>query len=72
MVAIRVNLRAVLKARGMTSRQLAARIGITEVKLSRLATGKERSIRFGTLEAICRELRCKPGDILDYIDEGAA
>ena len=72
MVAIRVNLRAELKARGMTSRQLAARIGITEVNLSRLATGKARSIRFGTLEAVCRELRCKPGDILDYIDEGAA
>lgn len=47
-VAIKVNLSAVLKVRGVTSRELAASIGITEANLSRLRTGKARAVRFGT------------------------
>jgi putative transcriptional regulator len=46
--------------------QLASRIGITLANLSNLKTGKVRAIRFTTLDAICRELGCQPGDILEY------
>ena len=68
-VAIKVNLSAVLKVRGVTSRELAASIGITEANLSRLRTGKARAVRFGTLIDICRELECQPGDILEFVED---
>ena len=48
--------------------ELASRVGITEANLSILKTGKAKAIRFSTLAAICRELRCQPGDILQYED----
>jgi putative transcriptional regulator len=51
-----------LQARGMTLSELAGRIDITLAKLSILKTGKARAIRFSTLDAICRELQCTPGD----------
>ena len=49
---------------------LAEKIDLTPANLSILKTGKEKAIRFSTLEAICRELDCQPGDILEYREEG--
>ena len=61
-----VRLDVMLARRKMTARDLAARIGISEQNLSLLRSGKVRGVRFNTLEAICRELECQPGDLLDY------
>jgi putative transcriptional regulator len=58
-----------LAKRKMSSGELAARIGITPANLSILKNGKAKAIRFSTLEALCRELECQPGDLLDYIEE---
>lgn len=63
---IEVNLDVMLARRKMTSVELAERIGITQANLSILKTGKAKAIRFSTLEAICKELDCQPGDILAY------
>jgi putative transcriptional regulator len=63
---ISVRLDDLLHARRMTLTQLAERIDITLANLSILKTGKARAIRFSTLEAICRELECQPGDLLGY------
>jgi putative transcriptional regulator len=65
-MAIIVRLDVMLALRKMTSRQLATRIGISEQNLSLLRSGKVRGVRFNTLEAICRELDCQPGDLLEY------
>ena len=64
--AIMVKLEDLLHDRRMTLTELAERIGITLANLSILKTGKARAIRFSTLEAICRELGCQPGDLLRY------
>lgn len=61
-----VRLDEVLAARGITLTELAARVGITVVNLSVLKNGRARAIRFSTLAALCRELDCRPGDIIDY------
>ena len=61
-----VNLDVMLAKRKMTSNELADKIGITTANLSILKTGKAKAIRFTTLEAICKELDCQPGDILEY------
>ena len=53
----------------MTLTELAERVGITLANLSILKTGKAKAIRFSTLEAICRELNCQPGDIIEYRPE---
>lgn len=55
--------------RKITLGELAERINITPANLSILKTGKAKAIRFSTLEAICHELRCQPGDILEYEDK---
>jgi len=55
-----------LAVRKMSLTELSERVGITMANLSVLKSGKAKAIRFSTLEAICRELNCKPGDILDY------
>lgn len=68
-MAIRVELDVMLARRKMTSGQLAAQVGITQANLSILKTGKAKAIRFSTLEAICRELNCQPGDIIEYRPE---
>lgn len=68
-MAIIVNLDMMLAKRKMTSLELAQRIDITQANLSILKTGKAKAIRFSTLEAICRELQCQPGDILEYTDD---
>ncbi|MCC8359296.1 helix-turn-helix domain-containing protein [Salinimicrobium sediminilitoris] len=64
-----VNLDSMLEKRNMKSNELAERIGITTANLSILKTGKAKAVRFSTLEAICRELECQPGDILEFEDE---
>ncbi|PJI93593.1 helix-turn-helix domain-containing protein [Luteimicrobium subarcticum] len=61
-----VRLDALLSDRGMTLTELADRVGITVVNLSVLKNGRARAVRFSTLAAICRELGCRPGDVLDY------
>jgi putative transcriptional regulator len=63
---IQVKLDDLLHARRMTLTELAERIDITLANLSILKTGKAKAIRFSTLEAICRELDCQPGDLLGY------
>ena len=68
-MAIIVNLDVMLAKRKMTSLELSQRIGLTPANLSILKTGKAKAIRFSTLEAICRELKCQPGEILEYIDD---
>lgn len=68
-MAIIVNLDVMLAKRKMSSLELANRIGITPANLSILKTGKAKAIRFSTLEAICKELRCQPGDILTFTEE---
>ncbi len=61
-----VRLDVMLAKRKMTSRELAARIGLSEPNLSLLKSGKVRGVRFTTLEAICKELNCQPGDLLEF------
>jgi len=67
---IAVRLDELLRERGMTLTELSDRIGLTLANLSILKTGKAKAIRFSTLEAICRELRCQPGDLLIYSETG--
>lgn len=68
-MAIRVNLDMMLLKRGMTLSALAEAVDVTLANLSILKTNKARAIRFSTLEAICRELDCQPGDLLMYIPD---
>lgn len=63
-MGIKITLKKVLDDRGMTSKELADRIGTTTVNLSRIKTGSIRGMRFGTLYAICKVLHCQPGDVL--------
>jgi putative transcriptional regulator len=72
-MAIIVHLGVVLAQRKVTSRELAAHVGITEQNLSLLKSGKVRGIRFATLARICEYLQCQPGDLLEFrVDEGPA
>ena len=61
------HLDRLLLDRQMTLTELAERVGVTIVNLSILKTNKARAVRFSTLEAICRELDCQPGDLLAYV-----
>lgn len=65
-MTIRVNLDRMLVERRMSLTELADRVGITLANLSILKTGKARAVRFSTLEALCRELKCQPADLLVY------
>jgi putative transcriptional regulator len=65
-MAIRVKLDYLLVDRHMSLTDLADRIGITIANLSVLKTNKAKAIRFSTLEALCRELQCQPGDLLEW------
>ena len=67
---VTVKLDDLLHARRMTLTELADRVGLTLANLSILKTGKAKAIRFSTLEAICRELGCQPGDVLGYEEGG--
>ena len=68
-MAIIVNLDMMLAKRKMTSLELSQRIGITPANLSILKTGKAKAIRMSTLDLICRELICQPGDLLEFVEE---
>ncbi|QGU95598.1 helix-turn-helix domain-containing protein [Clostridium bovifaecis] len=67
-MAIIVNLDVMMAKRKISLNELAERVGITNSNLSILKTGKAKAIRFSTLESICKELNCQPGDILEYED----
>ena len=65
-MSIIVNLDVMMARRKIQLNELAERVNITPVNLSILKTGKAKAIRFSTLEAICKELNCQPGDILEF------
>ena len=64
-----VNLDVMMAKRKISLGELAERIDLTPANLSIVKTGKGKSVRFSTLEAICRELDCQPGDILEFREE---
>ena len=66
---IRVNLDVMMARRKFSGGELAERIGITPANLSILKTGKAKAIRFSTLMALCRELNCQPGDLLEFVED---
>jgi len=66
-----VNLDVVMAKRKMSLNELARLVGVTNVNLSILKTGKAKGVRFDTLEAICKALECQPGDILEYTPSSA-
>jgi putative transcriptional regulator len=68
---IKLNLDRVMLERHMSLTELAEKIGITLANLSILKTNKARAIRFTTLDALCRALACQPGELLEYVPEGA-
>lgn len=65
-MSIRVTLDRVLLEKRMSLTELSERVGVTLANLSILKTGKAKAVRFSTLEALCRELECQPGDILEF------
>ena len=65
-----VNLDVMMARRKISLNELSERVNITPANLSILKTGKAKAIRFSTLEAICKELDCQPGDILEWTDAG--
>ena len=67
MIVLRLD--RVLADRKMRSKELAERVGLSELNLSRIKCGKISAVRFSTLDAICRELGCQPGDILEYVPD---
>jgi len=68
-MAIVLRLDRMMADRKMSLNELAEKVGITNVNLSNIKTGKISAIRFSTLNGICKALDCQPGDILEYIDE---
>ena len=66
---IEVNLDVMMAKRRMSLNELSERVGITVANLSILKNNKAKAVRFSTLDAICRELQCTPGDILEYREE---
>ena len=67
---IRVNLDRVMLDRRVSLTELSESVGLTLANVSILKTGKARAVRFSTLARLCKTLRCQPGDILEYIDDG--
>ena len=63
---IQVNLDRIMQERNISLTELAARVDLTLANLSILKTGKARAVRFSTLDALCRELECQPGDLLIF------
>jgi len=63
---IRITLDAVLAAKGLKAKQVAATIGVSETHLSLFRSGKVRGVRFGTLAKLCAALGCQPGDLVAY------
>ena len=68
-MAIIVNLDVMLAKRKMSSLELSQRIGLTPANLSILKTGKAKAVRMSTMEAICRELQCQPGDLFEFVED---
>lgn len=68
-MAIVVNMDLMLVRRKISLKELSERVGISVTNLSLLKTGKVKGVRFSTLDAICRELECTPGDILEYVPD---
>lgn len=68
-VPIVMRLDRVMADRKMSSLELAERVGISPVNISRIKTGRLKGIRFSTLTAMCEALHCKPGDIIDWMDD---
>lgn len=68
-MAIQVHLEELLRERGMTSKEICAKVGITEANISILRSGKAKGIRFGTINKICYYLGCDVGDILKFDGE---
>lgn len=68
-MAIILRLDRVMADRKMTLNELSERVGVSNVNLSKLKTGKVSAIRFSTLNAICKVLSCQPGDILEYTED---
>ena len=68
-MAILITLDRLLERRGLTLTELSDRVGMTLANLSILKTNKARAIRFSTLEALCRELKCQPGDLIEYEED---
>ena len=64
---IAITLDNILKLRGITGKELAQRVGISETQMSLFRSGKVKGIRFTTLSRMCEELQCKPGDLLDHV-----
>lgn len=69
-MAITVNLDVMLAKRKMSLTELSEKVDITMANLSVLKTGKAKAVRFSTLDALCRALRCQPGDILEFTEDG--
>lgn len=63
---IRITLDSLLVRRGMTGKQLAQQVGLSETQLSLFRSGKVRGIRFSTLARLCAALECRPGELIDY------
>ena len=70
MIVLRLD--RVMADRKMSLNELSARVGIANVNLSKIKTGKISAIRFSTLDAICKALQCQPGDILEYMPDSSA
>ena len=68
-MAIIVNLDVMMAKRKISLNELSERVGITKANLSILKTGKAKAVRFSTLNQICEELHCQPGDILEFREE---
>lgn len=64
-----VNLDVMMAKRKISLNELSERVNITTANLSILKTGKAKAVRFSTLETICKELQCQPGDILEWVEE---
>ncbi|MBO7201907.1 MAG: helix-turn-helix transcriptional regulator [Bacteroidales bacterium] len=69
MEKIIVNVDVMMAKRKITLTELAEKIDITPANLSVLKTGKAKAIRFSTLQSLCKELKCQPGDILEYLPD---
>lgn len=70
MIILRLD--RMLAERKISSKELAEYVGISQVNMSRIKTGKVSAIRFSTLDAICRALDCQPGDVLEYMPDDEA
>ncbi len=68
-MAIVTRLDVMMALRGIRGTDLAERVGLTQANLSKLKTGRVKAIRFSTLQALCRELDCQPGDLLSYVED---